>query len=141
MSDGSDQHMLINQDALTYAFTEMIQSGAHSRSLAILGTESHALMHNQAQKQSMTLFGKLASPRSPGSADARSLKHMRYPNGQETPPHMASPPPDRYRGNSSPPRCYRYVGFPRKSISSRPYEEGYEADWKCWGYMYEDQEE
>jgi hypothetical protein len=32
---------------------------ADFRSLAILDTESHAFMHNQAQKQSLTLFGKL----------------------------------------------------------------------------------
>jgi hypothetical protein len=62
-SDDRDQHMLINQDALTYALTTMMESSTDSRSLAILDTESHALMHNQAQKQSMTLFGKLASPR------------------------------------------------------------------------------
>jgi hypothetical protein len=51
--------MLINQDALTYAFTKMMKCSLISRSLAILDTESHALMHNQAQKQSMTLFGEL----------------------------------------------------------------------------------
>ena len=59
MSDERDQHMLINQDALTYAYTEVTRSGTDSRSLAVLGTESHAVMHNQAQKQSMTLFGQL----------------------------------------------------------------------------------
>jgi hypothetical protein len=84
----------------------MIESGTDSSSLAILDTESHALMHNQAQKQSLTLFGELARPARIPSAHNRPPEHMRNPNGQETTPHMASPPPNRYRGNSSPTRRY-----------------------------------
>jgi hypothetical protein len=97
-------------------------------------------MHNQAQKQSMTLFGKLLNARFKQSliADIRSPEHMRYSARKETPLHMASPPSDRHWRNSSPTRCYRYASFPRQSVPGRTYEKGDEAGRECWWYMYED---
>lgn len=86
------------------------------RSLAILGTESHASMHNKAEKQSLTLYGELSPLEVDFNADRdRSTQHMCDLPRQEIAAHLAPSTTHEYRRDYRSTRRYRDA-----QLSSQP---------------------